>query len=114
MENKTEKLVVYALLIAVSMILSYVEALIPVNAGIPGIKMGLANIAVVFALYRLGDGAAVVISVIRVVLVGFTFGSVASMMYAMSGAAVSLLVMILMKKLRRQYGIIKKRLLKLI
>ena len=85
------------MLTAVAMILSYVEAMLP-SIAIPGVKMGLANIAVVFALYRFGWKEAVAISLIRVVLMSLLFTGVAAMLYSLAGAAVSLILMGLLKK----------------
>lgn len=96
-ELKTKKLTTMALLTAVAMILSYVEAMLP-STGIPGVKMGLANIAVVFALYQLGWREAIGISLVRVVLMALLFTGVAAMLYSLAGAAVSLLLMGLLKK----------------
>jgi len=96
-ELKTKKLTAMALLTAVAMILSYVEAMLP-SIGIPGVKMGLANIAVVFALYRLGWREAAAISLVRVVLMALLFTGVAAMLYSLAGAAVSLLLMTALKK----------------
>jgi heptaprenyl diphosphate synthase len=87
-----------AMLTAVAMILSYVEAMLP-SIAIPGVKMGLANIAVVFALYRFGWKEAVAISLIRVVLMSMLFTGVAAMLYSLAGAAVSLILMGLLKKI---------------
>ena len=95
---KTKKLTVMALLTAVAMILSYVESLLPSLAAIPGVKMGLANIAVVFALYKLGWREAALISLVRVALVSLLFGSIASLFYSLAGAALSLAGMGPMKK----------------
>lgn len=81
--------------IALAMILSYVESLIP-SPGIPGVKLGLANLVVIFALYRLGWKEAVGISLLRVFLVSLLFGHVASLAYSASGAALSLVGMILL------------------
>lgn len=94
---KTKKLTTMAMLTAVAMILSYVEAMLP-SIAIPGVKMGLANIAVVFALYRFGWKEAVAISLIRVVLMSLLFTGVAAMLYSLAGAAVSLILMGLLKK----------------
>ena len=94
---KTKKLTTMAMLTAVAMILSYVEAMLP-SIGIPGVKMGLANIAVVFALYRFGWKEAVAISLIRVVLMSLLFTGVAAMLYSLAGAAVSLILMGVLKK----------------
>lgn len=96
-ELKTKKLTTMALLTAVAMILSYVEAMLP-SLGIPGVKMGLANIAVVFALYRMSWREAAVISLIRVVLMALLFTGVAAMLYSLAGAVLSLLLMGLLKK----------------
>ena len=75
---KVKKLTTLALLIALAMILSYLESLVPPFVAIPGIKVGLANIAVVFALYQLGWKEAVGISLVRVLCVLLLFGSGAS------------------------------------
>ena len=95
---KTKKITVMAMCIALAMILSYVESLIP-SLGIPGVKMGLANIVVVYCLYRLGWKEAAGISLLRVFLVSVLFGHVASLMYSAGGALLSLAGMILLKKL---------------
>ena len=101
MKMKTKKLTVLALTIAVAMILSYLESMIPAFVAIPGIKMGLANIAVVFALYKLGWKEATGVSLLRVVLVSLLFGHLASFFYSFAGAVLSLLGMILLKKTGR-------------
>ena len=95
---KTKKLTVMAMTTAVAMILSFVESQIPAFVAVPGVKIGLANIAVVFALYRLGWKEAVAISLIRVVLVSILFGSIASLFYSLAGAVLSLTGMGLLKK----------------
>ena len=84
---------------AVAMMLSYIEALIPpVYSAVPGIKLGLANIAVIFALYSVDPKSAAFISLARVALSALLFGSVMSFIYSFSGAVLSLAVMILLKK----------------
>ncbi len=98
---KTRKLTVMALTTALAMILSFVESQIPAFVAVPGVKMGLANIAVVFALYKLGWKEAVGVSLIRVVLVSILFGTVASLFYSLAGAVLSLLGMGLLKKTGR-------------
>ena len=87
-----------ALLIALAMILSYLESLVPPFVAIPGIKVGLANIAVVFALYRMGWKEAVGISLVRVLCVSLLFGSGASFLYSVAGAALSMTGMLLLKR----------------
>lgn len=95
---KTGKLTVMALTTALAMILSFIESQIPAFVAVPGVKVGLANIAVVFALYKLGWKEAVAVSLVRVVLVSMLFGSLASMFYSLAGAALSLIGMGLLKK----------------
>lgn len=93
---KTKRLTTLALLTAGAMILSYVESMLP-SLGIPGVKMGLANIAVIFALYRLGWREALGISLVRVFMVSMLFGSMGALLYSLAGAALSLGVMALLK-----------------
>lgn len=97
---KTRKITVMAMCVALAMILSYVESQLP-SLGIPGVKMGLANIVVVFTLYRVGWKEAAGISLLRVLLVSLLFGHAASLMYSASGAVLSLLGMIALKKTDR-------------
>ena len=98
--KKTKRLVLLAMLTAVAMILSYVESLLP-SGGIPGVKMGLANIAVIFALFRFGWKEAAALSLVRVVLVSLLFGSVGAMLYSLAGAVLSLAVMALLRRIDR-------------
>ena len=95
----SRRLARYALLTALAMALSWLESLVPL-AGVvpPGVKLGLTNLVVIFALYRMGLRDAAVISLIRVVLVAFTFGNSYSFAYSLAGAALSLAVMALLKR----------------
>ena len=96
---ETKKLTLLSSLVAVAMILSYIESLIPAFVAVPGVKMGLSNIATVFALYTLGPAYAVCVSVVRVFLSALLFGNFVSLIYSLSGAVLALLVMILLKRL---------------
>ena len=100
MRLDTRKMTTLALLVAVAMILSYVESLIPPLASVPGVKLGLANIATVFALYSLGAFSAATVSIIRVCLSALLFGNGVSFIYSLSGAVLSLAVMIILSKLQ--------------
>lgn len=86
-----------AMLVATAMMLSFVESLIPPIVPIPGVKLGLANIATLFALYKLGISDAVAVCCVRVSLSALLFGSVSSFAYAIAGALLSLAVMIALK-----------------
>ena len=88
-----------ALTISFAMVLSYIESRIPAFVAIPGIKVGLANIAVIFTIYKFGIKEAITVSLIRVLLVSMLFGAPVSLIYSISGAVLSLFMMLLLKKL---------------
>lgn len=79
--------------IALAMIFSYIEVLIPFNFGIPGVKLGIANIVTVTSLYVFSTGEAFGISVIRIVLMGILFGNGMSLLYSLAGGLLSFLAM---------------------
>ena len=95
---RTKKIAVMGLSVALAMILSFVESQIPALVAVPGVKVGLANIAVVFTLYKLGWKEAAMISLIRVFLVTLLFGNLGLLWYSLAGALLSLLGMMLLKK----------------
>lgn len=95
---KSQKIARYALLTALAMVLSWLESMVPVTAAVPGVKLGLTNLVVIFALYRMSLRDAAVISGIRVLLVSMTFGNAYSFAYSLAGASLSLAVMALLKK----------------
>ena len=97
---KPSKVAQYGLITALALVLSYLESLLP-PLGVPGVKLGLPNLAVVFALYRLGLRDACVISLVRVVLAALLFGNGAALAYSLAGAALSLALMGLLKKTGR-------------
>ena len=99
MRNNTKRLTALALTVSFALILSFIESKIPAFVAIPGVKVGLANIAVIFTLYKFGVGEAITVSVMRVFLVSVLFGSPVSFIYSISGATASLAVMIILKKL---------------
>ena len=83
---------------ALALIFSYVETLIPINFGIPGVKLGLANLIIVIVLYQTGWREALLLSVTRIVLAGFLFGSLFSILYSLAGGLLSLAVMAFIKR----------------
>ncbi|MDO4337059.1 MAG: Gx transporter family protein [Eubacteriales bacterium] len=95
MSRKTAYLGLFS---AVAIIFGYVESLVPVFAGIPGIKLGLANLAVLFILARYSYKEAALVSLVRILVIGFMFGNLFSIIYSLAGAALSLTVMTFMKK----------------
>ena len=82
---------------ALALIFSYVETLIPFQFGIPGVKLGLANLIIVIVLYKTDWKEALLLSVVRIVLAGFIFGSLFSILYSLAGGILSLAVMALLK-----------------
>ena len=96
---KTKKVALLGLSIALAMILSFVESQIPALVAIPGIKVGLPNLVMVFLLYRVGWKETVIVSIVRILLVSMLFGNVQTLTFSVAGALLSLLSMILLKKL---------------
>ena len=88
----------YAILVALALILSYLESLIPAFFAVPGMKIGLTNLVVLMALYLLNWQSAVFINIVRVILAGILFGNIYSLAYSLAGAILSGIGMILMKK----------------
>lgn len=83
-----------------ALILGYIEKLIPITEAIPGIKLGLSNVVILFGLYMLGAGDAFVLMVLKVVLSGLLFGSPSVMMYSFGGGLLSWIVMTLLSRIK--------------
>ena len=101
--SRTAHLAQYGILIALAFILSWLETFLPnpLEGMVPGIKLGLANLVVIIALFRLGFPSATVISLLRVLLTAFTFGNLSMLFYSLAGAALSLLSMKLLQHTHR-------------
>lgn len=93
--KKTAQLGVY---IALALILSYVESLIPFSFGIPGIKLGLTNVVTVIMIYTYGAPGAFGVGILRAVLCGFMFGNAFSIIYSVAGCVLSFIFMYILKK----------------
>lgn len=92
-----KKLSLYGILISLAFILSYLELLIPLN--LPGVKLGLSNVVILIALYLKGYKSAVAISLVRIMLVSFTFGNISTAIYSAAGGILSLIIMLIFKKI---------------
>ena len=92
------------LMLALALVMSYVESLFPLPFATPGMKLGLPNLVVVLILYQYGAGWALGINVMRIVISGFAFGGLSAILFSLSGAAVSFVCMVLLKKTNR-FGI---------
>lgn len=95
----TKNIALCGVLTSLAMIFSYVESIIPVPIPVPGIKLGVANIAVITILYVLGVKEAVIINLLRIILTALLFGNLNSFLFSISGAILSMTIMIIMKKL---------------
>lgn len=87
-------------LIALALILSYLESLVPVNVAVPGIKLGLANLVTIVALKKLGIKQAVIISAGRILLSGILFGNLSVIIYSLAGASLSIIIMIIVAHIK--------------
>ena len=100
MRPATKKIAVLGLCTAVALILAYVESMLPpLFHAVPGIKIGLPNIIIVFVLYRFGLKEAAVVSLIRMLAVSFMFGNMMALVYSLAGAVLSMLAMVVLKRL---------------
>ena len=96
--NKTYRLTLTAMLTVIALMFSYVEAMIPITLGIPGFKLGFANIMIIIAIYALDARYALAINLTRIVLSGLLFGTPFSMMHSLAGGMLSLVVMLILKR----------------
>lgn len=92
------KVAYFGVFTALALIFSYVESLIPIHMGIPGIKLGLANLIIVIALYKMSIKEAYILSIVRIVLAGFMFGNLFAILYSLTGGMLSLTIMCILKK----------------
>lgn len=101
MRPATKKLAILGLCTAVALVLAYIESMLPpLFHAVPGIKIGLPNIIIVFVLYRFGIREAAVVSLVRMLAVSFMFGNLMALVYSLAGAFLSLFVMVVLKKLQ--------------
>ena len=99
--SSARRIALTGLLAALALIFSYVEVLFPFNAGIPGIKLGLANLVPLIIMYRLDARYAFAANLIRVLLAGLLFSGLFAALYSLAGSCVSFLIMYLLKKTDR-------------
>lgn len=100
MKNKSRKTAFVGLFVALALILAYVEILLPpLYPSLPGIKMGLPNIIIIFLLYRCGMRFAITVSLMRILIVTMLFGNAMAFLYSLAGGILSILVMIILRRL---------------
>ncbi len=96
----SRKVAFYGIFAALAILMGYVEAMVQMPIPVPGIKLGLANVIVVIAMYFMGNKAAIGINVIRVLISALLFNGFSGFLYSLSGAAASFIVMVLAKKIK--------------
>ncbi len=102
MRNKTKKTAFLGVMTAIAMVLSYLEAILPpLYAAVPGIKIGLPNIVIIFILYRYSFKEAGTVSVVRVLLTSLLFGNGMTLAYSLAGAVLSIFLMAVAKRADR-------------
>ena len=85
-DRQAVKIALYGILLSLAMLLGYVETLVPISLGIPGVKLGLANLVNIVSLYLIGTGGTIAIALARIVLLtGFAYGNMAMMIYSLAG-----------------------------
>lgn len=93
-----KKMTMTALLAALALIFSYIEVLIPFSPGIPGIKLGIANLVIIISLYYLGPKYAFSVNLVRILIAGLLFNGLFGALYSLAGALLSFTVMALLRK----------------
>lgn len=97
-QSRTKLIAMCGLMASLGLIFSYVEVLFPISIGIPGVKLGIANLVVIIALYKLGAKYAFSINVIRILVAGLLFNGAFGALYSLAGAVLSFAVMCCLKK----------------
>ena len=103
--ERTRRVALCGLLIAMMLVLGFVESRIPINAGIPGIKLGLSNGVLIFAVYMLDIPTAWMLMAFKVVLSGLLFGGFNTIMYALAGGVLSMIAMSLLSRVKGMHPI---------
>lgn len=97
MQSRTKLIVNGAMFTCLALIFSYVEAILPLSVGIPGVKLGLANLVIIIALYKMNFKYAFAINTLRIVIAGLLFSGIFGLFYSLAGGIVSIFVMLILK-----------------
>lgn len=101
MSKNSKRIAVCGVLTALAMIFGYIEMLIPIPIGIPGVKLGIANIAIIAVIYVVGNTEGIIVNLLRILLTGILFGNLYSFLFSLVGGILSVLLMILAKKTKK-------------
>ena len=99
-QKQARRIAICGMLLSLMLVLGFVESQLPVAAGIPGVKLGLSNGVLIFAVYMLNVPTAYLLMGLKVLLSGMLFGSPSAMMYAFAGGLLSLTVMVLLSRVK--------------
>lgn len=95
---RTKRTALLGITVTIALIMSYIESFFPLHFAVPGIKIGLANIVIIFVLYKMSTVDAIIVSSIRILLVSLLFGNVMALAYSIAGTVLSLSLMLVLKK----------------
>lgn len=98
--QKTRQTARFGLLCAMTLVLGYIDRIIPIAPGVPGIKLGLANTVLLYAVYLMGPGSAALLMLAKVFLSGFLFAGFSGMLYSFAGGVLSLCAMLLLRRVK--------------
>lgn len=101
MGQKTRRIAICGVFTALAMIFSYIESLIPIPVGIPGFKLGVANIAIIAVIYVVGNSEAVIVNFLRILLTGILFGNLYSFIFSLVGGMLSIMLMIMLRRTKK-------------
>lgn len=104
-QDSTQRIAICGMLLAVMLVLGYVESILPSFSAVPGIKLGLSNGVLIFAVYMLDIPSAYILMILKVFLSGFLFGNPSTMMYAGAGGALSLTGMVLLSRVQGLHSV---------
>ncbi|MEE1227621.1 MAG: Gx transporter family protein [Lachnospiraceae bacterium] len=96
-----KQVAMYGMFLAIALVAGYIEMMIPVNVGVPGVKLGLANIVTMLILYTIGPGPAILVTTLRIILSAILFGNAFAMVYSAAGAALSMTCMVILKRTKK-------------
>ena len=99
------KVAYFGVFLALTLIFGYIETLIPVNFGVPGIKLGLANLMLVIVIYKWNLKSGILLGISKVLLSNALFGNLSSMLFGLAGMFCSILLMGILKH-RKRFGVV--------
>lgn len=97
--KKVKNIAMCGVLTTLAMIFSYIDSLISIPIPVPGVRLGISNIAIITVLYIVGVKEAIIVNILRIALTSILFGNITSFWFSISGGILSIAVMIFLKKI---------------